>query len=172
MKTWRTHDKRNGAGYMLIEVLVYIGLVGLVLGTGYAIMYRCVDNSAVLRRNAQDITAALNAGEKWRADIRASRQPIQIENSEAGQTLRLTSETGEVVYCFETNTVTRCVQGQPGIRLLSNLKTSEMRADPRQKVSAWQWEVELLPRAKGYNKPGRVRPLFTFIAVPERSADQ
>ena len=172
MKTWKTLVKRTGAGYMLIEVLVYIGLVGLVLGTGYAVMYRCVDNSAVLRRNGQDITAALNAGEKWRADFRTSRQPIQIENSETGQTVRLKNNTGEVVYHFETNTVTRTIQGQSGIRLLSNVKTSEMRADPRQKVTAWQWDLELLPRAKGYTKPGRVRPYFTFIAVPERNADQ
>ena len=63
-----------------------------------------------------------------------------------------------MVYRFETNTVTRCIQGQPGIRLLTEVKNSEMRADPRQKVIAWQWEVELLPRAKGYTKPGRVRP--------------
>jgi hypothetical protein len=159
---------------MLVEALVYIGLVVVVLGTGYAIMYRCVENSSVLRRNAQDMAAALNAGERWRADIRASRQPLQVESSEAGQTLRLSGERGEVVYRFETNTVTRCVQGQPWIQLLSNVKTSEMQVNPRQKVIAWQWEVELLPRAKGYYKPGRVRPLFTFTAVPEseRSADQ
>jgi hypothetical protein len=172
MKTWSTSDQRTGAGYMLIEALVYIGLVVVVLGTGYAVMFRCVENSVVLRRNAQDIAAALNAGERWRADIRASRQPPQIDNSQTGQTVRLAGEHGEVVYRFETNTVTRGVQGQAWIRLLSGVRTSEMKVSPRQKVVAWQWEVELLPRAKGYHKPGRVRPLFTFAAVPERSADQ
>jgi hypothetical protein len=135
-------------------------------------MYRCVENSVLLRRNAQDMAAALNAGERWRADIRDCHLPLQIESAEAGQTLRLTSERGEVVYRFETNTVTRGIQGQPGIRLLSDVKSSAMYASPRQKVTAWQWEVELLARAKGYSKPGRVRPLFTFTAVPERSADQ
>ena len=157
---------------MLVEALVYIGLVFVVLGTGYAVMYRCVENSVLLRRNAQDMASALNAGERWRADIRASRPPLQIENSETGQTLRLTIERGEVLYHFETNTVTRCIQGQPVIRLLSDVKGSEMHASPRQKVTAWQWEMELLPRAKGCSKPGRVRPLFTFTAVPERGADQ
>ena len=157
---------------MLVEALVYISLVGVVLGTGFAVMYRCVDNSVVLRRNAQDMTAALNAGERWRADIRGARQPLHVETTETGQTLQLTTQKGEVLYRFETNTVTRCIEGQPGIRLLTEVKNSEMRADPRQKVNAWQWEVELLPRAKGYTKPGRVRPLFTFTAVPERSADQ
>ena len=157
---------------MLVEALVYISLVGVVLGTGYAVMYRCVDNSVVLRRNAQDMTAALNAGERWRADVRGAHQSPHVETSETRQTLHLTTQKGEVVYRFETNTVTRCILGQPGIRLLTEVKNSEMRADPRQKVTAWQWEVELLPRVKGYTKPGRVRPLFTFTAVPERSADQ
>ena len=172
MKTRSISYQRRGAGYMLVEALVYIGLVVVVLGTGYAVMYRCVENSTVLRRNAQDMTAALNAGERWRADIRASRHPLQIESSETSQTLQLKTEKGEVVYRFETNTVTRSVEGQPGIRLLTDVKSSEMQANPRKEVIAWQWEVELLPRAKGYYKPGRVRPLFTFTAVPERSADQ
>jgi hypothetical protein len=172
MKTWRLSEKASSAGYMLVEALVYIGLVFVVLGTGYAIMYRCVENSVLLRRNAQDMASVLNAGERWRADIRSSRPPLQIENTENGQTLRLKGAVGEVVYRFETNTVTCSAQGQPVIRLLSNVKSSEMRASPRQKVIAWQWEVELLPRAKGYSKPGRVRPLFSFTAVPERSADQ
>jgi len=172
MKTRTISFQRRGAGYMLVEALVYIGLVVVVLGTGYAVMYRCVENSTVLRRNSQDMTAALNAGERWRADIRASRHPLQIENSGTSQILQLKTERGEVVYRFETNNVIRSVEGQPGIQLLSNAKSSEMEANLRQKVTAWQWEVELLPRAKGYNKPGRVRPLFTFTAVPERSADQ
>jgi len=172
MKILSTSYQRRRAGYVLVEALVYISLVVVVLGTGYAIMYRCVENSTVLRRNAQDMTAALNAGERWRADIRASRPPLQIESSETNQTLRLKTEKGAVVYRFETNTVTRSVEGLPGIRLLSDVKTSDMQANSRKKVFAWQWEVELLPRAKGYYKPGRVRPLFTFTAVPERSADQ
>jgi hypothetical protein len=156
---------------MLIECLVYIGLVFVVLGTGYAVMYRCVENSVLLRRNAQDVTAALNAGERWRADVRKSQQPIKVEATETGQTIRVAAEKGEVLYHFETNTVTRCAQGEPWIVLLSNVKTSGMHANPRKHVMAWQWEVELLPRAKGYGKPGRVRPLFTFTAVPERSAE-
>jgi Tfp pilus assembly protein FimT len=172
MKTRSILFQRRAAGYMLVEALVYIGLVVVVLGTAYAVMYRCVENSTILRRNSQDMAAALNAGERWRADIRASRPPLQIESSETSQTLQLKTEKGEVVYRFETNTVTRSVEGQSEIRLLSDVKTSEMQANSRKKVIAWQWEVELLPRAKGYYKPGRVRPLFTFTAVPERSADQ
>jgi hypothetical protein len=37
-----------------------------------------------------------------------------------------------------------------------------MHADPRQHVRAWRWEVELA----AYRKGARIRPLFTFVAVP------
>ena len=47
-----------------------------------------------------------------------------------------------------------------------------MTADPREYVTAWRWELELQPRATGSVKPGRVRPLFTFLAVPERPSHQ
>jgi hypothetical protein len=45
-----------------------------------------------------------------------------------------------------------------------------MQPDRREYITAWRWELELQTRATGSVKPGRVRPLFTFIAVPERPA--
>jgi len=45
-----------------------------------------------------------------------------------------------------------------------------MAADPRERVVAWRWELELRPRPSGSVKPGRIRPLFTFLAVPEKPA--
>src|ERR1041384_5004380 len=59
-------------GYLMVEALVYIGVVFVVLGVGYAALYRCIDNSAVMRRTANDITKAMHAGERWRADVRAA----------------------------------------------------------------------------------------------------
>src|ERR1700731_5063524 len=52
----RTRDRRTSRaatsrGYLLTEALVYIGLVVVVLGVGYAAMYSCVDHSVLLRRN-------------------------------------------------------------------------------------------------------------------------
>jgi len=65
-------------------------------------------------------------------------------------------------------TVSRKVANKPWVQLLGNVKLSWMQADPRARVTAWRWELELRPRLKGYDKPGRVRPLFTFVAVPEK----
>ena len=161
---------RGQRGYLLIEALVYIAVVVTLLGAGYAAMYRCVDSSIALRRNADDITSALHAGERWRADVRAATSQVRVENTDAGQLLYLEGTRGAVVYRFTTNAVFRRVSAGPWVRLLQSVKSSSMAADPREYVTAWRWELELQPRAKASVKPGRVRPLFTFLAVPERPA--
>jgi hypothetical protein len=154
--------------YFLIEVLVYIAVVVALLGAGYAAMYHCIDSSIALRRNADDITSALHAGERWRADVRSASSGVRLEDTADGQLLYLERASGAVVYRFSTNAVARRLGPGPWVRLLPNVKSSTMKPDPRKHVTAWRWELEIEPRAKGGVKPGRIRPLFTFIAVPER----
>ncbi len=156
--------------YLLIECLVYIAVIGALLGVGYAAMYRCIDSSIALRRNADDIANALHAGERWRADIRAATGPPRLENTAAAQLLYLDSPRGTVTYRFAINAITRRLDEGTWVRVLPNVKSSVMTADPREHVAAWRWELELATRATGSVKPGRVRPLFTFIAVPQPSA--
>ena len=155
-------------GYFLMEALVYIGLVMVVLGTAFAVMFRCVENSVVLSRNAEDVAAALRAGERWRADIRNAREGVRFGDAEDGPTVILATEKGEINYAFRTNTILRRIGDGPWVKQLSNVKSSEMQPDQRRMVTNWVWNIELLPRTKGYIKAGRVRPLFTFMAVPER----
>jgi hypothetical protein len=160
----KTHQR----GYLLTEALVYIAVVFVLLGAGYAAMYRCVDSSIALRRNVDDITGALHAGERWRADMRSATHVVRLERTGDGQLLRLEGPKGTVAYRCSTNTIFRRVGDGPWARLLPNVKASTMEADPREYVTAWRWELELATRTKGSVKPGRVRPLFTFIAVPAR----
>ena len=154
----------------MIEALVYIAVIVALLGAGYAATYRCIDNSLALRRNADDIANALHAGERWRADIRSATSQIRVEDTDAGQLLYLESARDPAVYRFATNAIFRRLGEGPWVRLLPNVKSSTMTADPREQVTAWRWELELATRTQGSVKPGRVRPLFTFIAVPERTS--
>jgi Tfp pilus assembly protein FimT len=150
-------------GFSLIEALVYMGILFLLMGIGYAALNRCEDNSVALRKNVEDIASALHAGEQWRADIRAARGPISLLGTEGEQTVRWRSAHGEIVYRFSTNTVFRRVGSGPSIRMLRDVKVSALQADRRSAVTAWRWEFELQTRS---TKPNRMRPLFTFIAVP------
>lgn len=186
-RDWRTHwmldvsprfrvsTRTRGPGsprsgqraYLLIETLVYIGVLAALLGVGYSAMYRCIDSSIALRRNADEITSALHAGERWRADVRsAGTQPRLESTTEAGQLLCLSTPHGAVNYRFAANALFRQLDGGPWVCLLRNVKSSTMTADPRKEVVVWRWELELQPRQSGSVKPGRIRPLFTFLAVP------
>jgi hypothetical protein len=156
-------------GYLLIEALVYIGVVFVVLGVGYEALYRCMDCSVALRWNADDITNALHAGERWRADVRSANRPIRLEQTPAEQTLYLPGAHGEIAYRFSTNAVFRRAGEGDWVCLLTHVKSSTIQSDLRQHLTAWRWELELAPRQKGSVRPARVRPLFTFIAVPQRS---
>jgi hypothetical protein len=153
--------------FMMTEALVYIGVVMLLLGVGYAAMYRCIDNSVVLRRNANDITRSIQAGERWRNDVRGSSGGLRLEATPEGQVLRLAQARGTVDYRFEEGTVYRRSNGGSWVKAIDGVTSSSMAEDVRTNVVAWRWELELKPQVKGAVKPGAVRPLFTFLAVPQ-----
>jgi hypothetical protein len=142
---------------LLLEALVYIALMAVILGLAYGAYWRCADNSKRLQENAADIVAAVDAGERWRGDIRLARdavvRPEGIDLVQSGDT---------VEYRFKQEAVWRH-SSQTGrtIRLLGKVKSSAMRAEPRQQVRAWRWEVELQARKAA----PFLRPLFTFEAV-------
>jgi hypothetical protein len=150
----------------MIECLVYIGMVFVLLGVASVALYQCIDRSVLLRRNADDITSALHAGERWRADVRSAVGAARLELTSNGEILHLPSSRGEVAYRLSGNAMTRRFGDGGWTTVVSNLKSSAMKPDPRGNITAWHWEIELEPRAKGSVKPGKIRPLFTFIAVP------
>ena len=84
--------------YLLIECLVYISVLFLLLGAGYVALDRCIDHSVVLRRTADDISNALHAGERWRADVRAANGNIRLENKDGEQLVYLTTPRGKRTY--------------------------------------------------------------------------
>jgi type II secretory pathway pseudopilin PulG len=156
------HSNRSN-GFTLIEVLVYMGLLFMVLGMAYLAMYRSMDASTALRRNANDIVEALKAGEQWRDDVRSATGPIRSDRTSQQVTLHLPQGQTEIEYAFSTNTVSRRVGSDEWSVVLANVKNSAFIDDRREKVTAWRWEIELQP---GKKRITRVQPLFTFIAVP------
>ena len=152
-------------GYQLIECMVYIAVLFTLLSAAYLAFYRFMDNSLALRRSTDDIAKALHAGECWRADLRAATRDIRQEDNADGAVVVIPGTHGGVAYQTTTNAVLRRVGSGAWTPLLERVKLSTMASDPRPNVTAWRWELELQPRSR---KPVRVRPLFTFIAVPEQ----
>jgi hypothetical protein len=154
---------RCRAGIMLVECMVYIGALVVVLGLAFMTFYRCQDFSVGLRRNADAISRALNAGEMWRQDIRSATGQIRVESKETEQLLRIPQKHGEVLYRFcDSELRRRSREGGPWTVLLPQVKSSQMQPDVRTRVTAWRWELELIQSRKN----ARVRPVFTFQAVP------
>jgi len=160
----KLHSKLNPSrrthGVTLIECLVYIGALAVVLGMGMAAYQRSLDHSISMRRNTDDITQALSAGEYWRADIRAATQPPRFD--EADQTLHIQQTKGDVAYKFSEEQVLRrgSVDGVWTV-VLPRVQQSEMIRDSRAQVTAWRWELEL----RSYRREVMIRPLFTFTAA-------
>jgi len=154
--------------FLLIEALVYIGVSSLLLGIGFAAIYRCIDNSVALRRNADDITTALHMGERWRADVRAASGPVRLEKLADEQILHLLGGSHEITYRFAEHTAFRRVDAGSWVQLLGRFKSSFVESERRSNVTAWKWELELETRAKA----GKVRPLLTFFAVAPNSRTQ
>jgi len=169
MKTTNTIRDQQGSvvgGYIIIESLVYAFLTVLLLGVALAAFYRCVDSSLALRRNAEDISNALLAGERWRNDVRAASGRIALEKGVEDEVLLLAGTDQQIAYQFATNAVWRRIGAGNWICAVTNVKSSAMVAEVRTGVSAWRWELELRPRTL---RPAKFRPLFTFLAAPERS---
>lgn len=135
-----------------------MALMVLILELAYAAYWRCADNSKRLQENAADILAAMQAGERWRDDIRLAHDTFLNTNG-----VKLIQSGDTIEYRFSEQAVWRhSAQTGRTIRLLSKVKTSAMRPEARRQVSAWRWEVELQSR----KAPPYLRPLFTFEAVP------
>ncbi len=163
MKT-RLQLRASSRGIMLIEAIAYIAVLVLVLGVGGSLLYRAWSNNIAVRRNADDITRTINAGELWRTDIRSATGLI---TSRDGHELHIPSARGEIVYAFANGMVSRKASGQQP-RTLARVAFSQMQSDRRTQVSGWRWEVELQHNRKDL----QFRPLFTFEAVAAHEGKQ
>jgi hypothetical protein len=162
----RPNSAARSRGVMLVDCLVYLGIFFMLSAVAFSAFYRCYDNMRAWRRNSEDIVRTLRVGELWRDDLRAATGPVRIETSETEQMLHIPHQGGEVLYLRSTGEVLRRANDRtPWAVVLPQVKTSQMQLDKREHVNVWRWEVEL----QSPRKTVRLRPLFTFLAVPGTS---
>jgi hypothetical protein len=156
------YHARSRAGYLLIECLVYLSVLVVILGLGLGAFYVCWDYSKALHYATDDITAALHAGERWRADIRNATGKIAVETTPEGERLRIPDGANEIIYNFNAGEVRRQIASSGFSELLlPKVKVSQMVTEKRGPVAAWRWELELTSRRKETHLP----LLFTFEAA-------
>ena len=153
---------RHVSGCSLLECLVYMAALMVILAMLATVYYHADWNHRTLNRNAADIVRALQAGERWREDVRLASGPLQPGPAGGGQELSIPHTNGLVRYAFRDGGVWR--QAAPAARwqeALAGVLSSRMEKENRRFVAAWRWELEL----KSRQKTARVKPRFSFEAA-------
>lgn len=157
---------RHRRGIMLVDCLIYLAVTAVLVGLGMSLFIRCLGAASDLSRNADDIAAALQAGERWRADLRqATAMPVPAGTGD--NELRIPQTGGAVIYRFADAAVWRWTETDATwTRLLERVKHAGWNADPRGPVTAWHFDLEL----KSKRPNAKLRPLFSFIGVAREGA--
>ena len=141
---------------------MYVAVFAILLGIGTASFYFCWDHTRATIFTADEIGSALRAGETWRADVRAATGIISVETTVAGETVKIPEAGREILYRLAAGELRREIPAQNLSRLLlPKVKSSAMKTESRDGVTAWRWELELTPRRKDAHLP----LLFTFAAA-------
>jgi Tfp pilus assembly protein PilE len=153
---------RGRAGITLIECMTFIAVFLILSSIAMGAFYFFWDRSAALISATDDISAALNAGERWRADVRGATGTITVETLASGETVNIPEGESEVVYHFASGRMQRQI-GSASFNpfQLTKILSSEMKSESRGGVKAWRWELQLAQRRKETYLP----LLFTFEAA-------
>lgn len=153
---------KGQTGVTLIECLMFLIVFLILSSVATGAFYLCWNHSDALISAADDISAALNAGERWRADVRGATGTITIETTASGEIMKIPEGETEVVYHFAAGQVLRQV-GAASFNpfRLTKVISSEVKLDARGGVTAWRWELQLAHRRKETYLP----LLFTFEAA-------
>ena len=144
-------------GVTLIEMMVYVAVVSVVTMVAMLTYLTCWDHAIAVHRVSDDIVRTLEAGERWRDDVRGAAGPPTL----AEGVLRVPHQGGDVLYRLADDTVERKAGAGEWAQALAEVKASRMLLDEGKHVRSWRWELELQVR----KKKARLRPLFTFRAV-------
>lgn len=156
-------NSKKRDGISLIECLVYIVVFVILTGIGFSSFYLLWDNSTALRYTTNDVADVLRAGEAWRADVRGATGKIQVGNVSDGVVLKIPCGKLEIDYRFTDNSIWKKNSGSDWRSILSRVKISQMELETRNQISAWHWDVEMIP----YRARVKVPLLFTFEAVAQ-----
>src|SRR4051812_18608939 len=94
-------------GIALLDCLIYIALFSMICTLAFAAFYQTNDYSTQLNRNAADIVRALQAGDRWRGDVRSATSQPQLVKSQAESVLVVPQAQGEIRYFFRDGAIYR-----------------------------------------------------------------
>ena len=89
-------------GFLVVEAFMYMALLLMFSTLAYQVYHRAKQQSADIHRQSRQISLAMRAGERWRADVRqATVAPEWIPSAwRKAVVMRLTTSTGNIDYFF------------------------------------------------------------------------
>ena len=155
------------SGLSLIECLVYIAVLGVLISIGGFTAAKAWDAHRAVARNANDIHRPMNAGERWRAEVRSAVRPLEVVSAGSNTVWRIATTGGVIEYQLAEGVLQRRDSADGAwLDVLPRVRASTMSVVNPSGVTACRWELEMEPP----HKRARQRPLFTFTAVPQEVA--
>ncbi len=155
------HRLNKHRAVVLVETLTYVGVLAVVIFVSSKAVGNGSRQASVIRFQAEDLSAALHAGERWRSDIRAAITAPELV--EGPRIIQMETSEGLVNYSFDGQRLLRRVgNAKPQELIRGQVETSRMILEQREGVTAWRWELKLKRR----NPRSQIHSLFTFLAVP------
>ncbi len=163
MKVYPSISKsRRTAGILILQCVVYLSVFSILTGIGLAAFYLCWDDSKAMIYATDDISSALHAGERWRADVRNATGKITVETTPEGELLKIPHGKDEVFYSYHNGAIRRKLASAKYSDLVfEKVNASQMSTEARNGVVAWRWELDLVVRRPETHLP----LLFTFEAA-------
>jgi hypothetical protein len=160
-RTRRRHSSgRPTAAFTIPELLIYIVSLLAVSAVAFTALNRMWSATGRMAATADDSTACLRAGERWRHDLRAASTPPRIE--ENGSVCILQSGSQRVAWFHFQGRLWRQAGSLPAAVWCERVESCRFTPDPRKHVPAHRLELALFKRS-----PRSPLPLqMDFVAVP------
>jgi len=158
-----TPIRRGARALFLIQALVYLVVLAAIGYLAFNAFFSLKTGARRAQMVADDIVSTMHAGELWREDVRAADGPVELRVADGDVELVIPqAEARSVRYRFSSARIRRTDAAGRETDVLKDVADTRFVREPRKRVTAWRWELTLKPNGPNL----RMKPLFTFIAVP------
>jgi len=150
-------------GFTFIEVMVYTIVVAVVFSMGLHSYVKSQQFSGALTLAARQTMMIIQAGERWRNDIRLAVEDPVVEDG----VFCIVQPSNVVKYRFYGGCVERFLEGElDWCVILYNVAASEMSRQDRNHTTCWIWELEVEK-----NREQKHPAFYTFMAVNKKGGE-
>lgn len=158
--------KRQARGASLVEMLMYMSCLLVLMSLVSVAIGRLWSAERALHERANELIRVVNAGERWREDVRRSGVSPRAIEANGNEGLLLELDGSRQVYLLEAGELHRTANGEKEV-LVRNVVSSRMLREQREGLVYWRWELGVR-----LGRNATKTQAFTFMAVPGKQATE